>query len=88
MAKLKAVVFPILPGAEESYTVSVDIFRKHIRTIAGFPSDALFVRQTEPWNQDVLVYWYYHASFEDIPDYNVYHMIFLKREQINNVMPQ
>ena len=86
MAKLKIVVFPILINSWGSSLTDWAGLCDSIRDLAGFPEDAEFIRQTRPWNQNILVYWYYHPSFEDIPDYDVYEAIFLKREQIEEII--
>ena len=82
MAKLKIVSFPMEMLSLTNLANLCDV----VRILAGFPEDAQFVRQTQPWNQNVLVYWYYHPSFEDIPDYCVYKNICLKIEQFEGMI--
>ena len=86
MARLKAVSFPILIDTWRSSLTDWTNLCEPLRVLAGLPEGAQFIGQTAPWNQHILVYWYYHPIFEDIPDYDVYEVIFLKREQIEELL--
>jgi len=80
MAQYRLIAIDLLDNAN-SYVTS-----NTIRTAAELPIESRHDRTTFPWNQNVAVYWFYHPTFEDYGDFQIYRVECLSRSKIEEYL--